>query len=208
MANTFTVVFKDKTANQLSYKLCVKEIRYVIINEVFRNYSICSPRGSLKTLLQLPYDKVMEISEKMAFSQTLSLAVINKTLNDVYYFSRFFKSYKFPWEHEKASLYKKLKLYLHKIHKIAPIFDYQRAKINLKTLHKFFDKSTFWPTISTQLAMTLYITDLKDSYFVEKLILENVRALTYCSAYAFYRTKNKLIEKGVLSKNERYSRGI
>jgi hypothetical protein len=208
MANTFTVIFKDKTKSPLSYKLCLKEIRTNILNALFRNYSICYPRGSLKILSTLPLQKIITLSEEVSISQPLISNIITKTLRNLYYFSSFLKTYKFPWEHRKPLLYNKLKIYLHKIYKIAPLFNYNRAKINLNSLHIFFTKANFWPTISTQLALTLYITDLNDSHFKNKILIENIRAITNCSAYAFYRTKNKMIETGVLNRNERDSRNI
>ncbi|MFX1393520.1 MAG: hypothetical protein ACFFAH_08090 [Promethearchaeota archaeon] len=80
---------------------------------------------------------------------------------------------------------------LHKHYRIAPVFDYNRARANLKTLHKLCSIEAFWPQIPTQIATVIYITDYK-SKNDEKLFQKNLRALCGCSAYAFHRTRNML----------------
>jgi hypothetical protein len=197
MANTFTVVFKDKASKPISYRLYLKEVRISLINALFRRYSICFPRGGINIIKSLSFKKLRKLSEMTSISQPLASTIIHKVLRELYYLSTFFQSYKFPWEHRKSLLFKKSKIYLHKLYKLAPIFNYNRAKTNLKTLHMFFNKASFWPTISTQLAMTIYLTDVNEPFFENKILIENIRAITYCSAYAFYRTKNKMLEKGV-----------
>jgi hypothetical protein len=94
----------------------------------------------------------------------------------------------------------KAKIYLHKAHKMFPVFNYNRAKVNLKALHKFFALEGFWPKISTQIAIVIYITDILDtsSSFSGRLIQKNLRVLCDCSAYAFHRTRNIMKLRNIL----------
>lgn len=89
------------------------------------------------------------------------------------------------------NLNRKVRIYLHKVHRIAPVFDYNRAKKNLGILQTFLSQNSFWPQISTQIAIVIYATD-KNSNNDKKLLQKNIRTLCNCSAYAFHRTKNML----------------
>jgi len=91
--------------------------------------------------------------------------------------------------HSKAQT---LPILLWRLHRIAPVFDYKRAKENTKRLQKKLNQLCFWPQVMTQLAIVLFITDQLDTTQPQKIIQVNLRALCSCSGYAFHRTRNKI----------------
>ena len=74
---------------------------------------------------------------------------------------------------------------------IGTLTDKSVIKENIRILHDIFSKAMFWPKITTQIAITIYITD-KKSDKTDFLLQKNIQAICSCSAYAFHRTRNKL----------------
>ena len=100
---------------------------------------------------------------------------------------------------ERISLRKRIEflyLALEKIHGYAPVFDLDRAMINTEILLEEFDRCCRWPTITTQLALVIFVTDIHDTLVKEKKIRPikqvNIRRMCDVSAYAFHRTRNLL----------------
>jgi hypothetical protein len=87
---------------------------------------------------------------------------------------------------------RKSRIYLHKVHHLAPVFDYGRAVVNLRSLCRLFSQENFFPLVSTQLAIVIYITDELDKNAPKKLMQKNIRYVCSCSAYAFHMAKNRL----------------
>jgi hypothetical protein len=83
-------------------------------------------------------------------------------------------------------------IYLRKLHRLAPIFDFPRAKENARILKHKLDVRCFMPQFTTQLAIVLYVTDLNDLSMETVVKQSNLRILCNCSAYAFHRTRNRL----------------
>ena len=90
---------------------------------------------------------------------------------------------------------RKVRIYLHKLHRLAPVFDYKRARENAKRLEIKLNQLCFRPQTMTQVAIVIYITDLLDKHHSRaffKIIQSNLRVFCNCSAYAFHRTRNKI----------------
>ncbi|TFG08620.1 MAG: hypothetical protein EU539_01780 [Promethearchaeota archaeon] len=166
-----------------------KRIRSELINFLTRNYSLVDDNHDIISILDL---RVVEFPRLIEIPELIASNIIQKFLNDLKILKRFFGYCKL--KHDPTNLSKMVNFYLHKIHRIAPVFNFKRAKINLKSLYLLFSKKNFWPQISTQLAIIIYITDKLDKNFSknEKLMQKNIRLLCNCSAYAFHRTRKKL----------------
>ena len=119
---------------------------------------------------------------------------MNNFLKEVKAFSEMLRSGYIAWTPERKRLFRKVRVYLHKAHKIAPVFDYQRAKKNLELLHVLLGRKFFWPHVPTQLALVIFVTDRKDPNLTNNnfIMQKNLRALCSCSAYAFHMARNKL----------------
>ena len=130
----------------------------------------------------------------MHVPEILVLDIVSKFLIEIKTFSEMLRSGYIAWTPEKKRLYRKVRVYLHKAHKIAPIFDYQRAKKNLELLHILLARNYFWPHITTQLALVIFVTDRNDSNlpFNNYILQKNLRSFCSCSAYAFHMARNKL----------------
>ncbi|MFX1375172.1 MAG: hypothetical protein ACFFA0_05115 [Promethearchaeota archaeon] len=115
---------------------------------------------------------------------------ITRFLVNLVYFRRFLRSYKFTYSYTKSL--RKLIIYLHKLHRLAPVFDYRRARENARILKNILEKYNFLPQFATQLAVVLFATDINDQMVEKNIIQANLRLLCNCSAYAFHRTRNKI----------------
>jgi hypothetical protein len=116
--------------------------------------------------------------------------LMSKILGELKYIREFFK--KNSISYTPFNRLRKMKIYLHKLRRLAPVFDFQRAKQNAQILEKKLNLLCFWPQFMTQIAIVIFVTDLNDSHFKKKIKQTNIRALCDCSAYAFHRTRNKL----------------
>jgi hypothetical protein len=192
-----TLVRGVNSQNGLSESLLVKK---VILDYFFRSESLLDSTG---TVIKLDYLLVENIAKETQISRELVFKAMEEFLRRVVYFKQFLESGLIAWAPEKQQLYRKVRVYLHKAYKIAPVFDYQRAKKNLELLHMLLSRNFFWPHIPTQLALVIFVTDrnapsiTNNSFILQK----NIRALCSCSAYAFHMARNKLgINKlGVIS---------
>ena len=162
-----------------------------VLNYFFRFESFANNSNEYKELSHLIVGKIVKetnlpdfvvlntvfefLSEATQFSQTLRLGLVS-------------------WGSGEKSVLRQAKFYLRKVHKIAPVFDYTRAVSNLEILHKLLKKSFFWLRISTQLALTLFVTDRNDLTRTknEYILQKNLRIFCACSAYAFHMARKKL----------------
>ena len=140
------------------------------------------------SLITLSKEDLVILSSEINFSYP----IINKFVNDFFWQLKHFKRFLHNCKIKYASGTKKALIYLHKIYKLLPVFDYRRAKANLKTLYKLCSRENFWPSISTQLAIVIYITDKLDKNKQKQLMQKNIRTICNCSAYAFHEAKNNL----------------
>ncbi|MBD3198209.1 MAG: hypothetical protein GF317_24380 [Candidatus Lokiarchaeota archaeon] len=202
MANTFSVAIKDLQGNNLKYIIEISEVYQKITNTLLRTRSIAINKHGTHFITNIS-DKVSLIINKTHF---IPLNIIRKTiskfLKDIDNFTKFLNRCNIRYGPSKSSAYRTSRIYLHKLHRIAPVFDYSKAIINLKSLQRFCHQTSRWPRITTQLALVIYITDKNNINEIEKLQNINIRIITNCSAYAFYNLRNILIDEGVLAKDE------
>jgi len=175
------------TASDVLLRKVPRNAERMVLNTLFRDYCFFSPSQKIRVLTTQEYNK---IAVTTGFSPVLIHSTISKFLVNLIYFRRFLRSYQFTYGYTKSL--KKLNLYLHKFHKIAPIFDYSRAKENARRLKKLLNQLCFMPQFTTQLAIVIFVTDINDKRFEKKIVQTNLRNLCNCSAYAFHRTRNRL----------------
>ena len=189
--NTSEAVFlvkKVEMPSELSKRFIVKKR---VLDHFFRCESLTKGDNSV---IELSHILVKNIAGQTHIPDILVLDIMSKFLKEVKAFSEMLRSGYIAWTPERKRLYRKVGVYLHKAHKVAPIFDYQRAKKNLELLHVLLGRKFFWPRIPTQLALVIFITDRNDPNLANnKYILQkNLRAFCSCSAYAFHMARNKL----------------
>ncbi|MFX1337753.1 MAG: hypothetical protein ACFFDK_04020 [Promethearchaeota archaeon] len=163
-----------------------KESEIKVLNYIFRNISLINNNNMIKLITENEYIK---ISLEMKISKHLVRFYTENLFHNIKSLRKFLDKNKI--KHNPKNLNRKVRIYLHKVHRIAPIFDYKRAKKNLRILQSFLVLNSFWPRISTQIAIIIYATD-KNSSNNKRILQKNIRTLCNCSAYAFHRTKNIL----------------
>lgn len=202
MTNTFTVHLRSNLpSDPLRYDINTKSLREHILGKLFRTKPILKDTNSLKIKESISPKVLQSIAQGEIITESLANAIIARSLSQLRRFSRFMGIYAITWGHTPAAHYRKARIYLHKIHKIAPVFNYQRATFNLHSLQTFFRRASIWPHLSTQLALTIYITN-RNAHPSNPILPSNVRALSHCSAYAFYKNRTMLLKKGVLTEYE------
>ncbi len=160
-----------------------------VLNYIFRNVPFT--RANKITLLSL--DKYRGIRNALNTPISTIRKVFNTFVVDLIHFKMF--QHKFPIGAGLKSPVRKTQVYLRKIYRIAPVFDYKRAKFNAKSLAKILDRINYWPQIMTQVAVTLFITEFNRSKLNQEYnpISQNkICILCDCSPYAFHRCRNKI----------------
>ena len=166
------------------------KLNNIILNYLFRNISFINNNNKL--IKNYNPSEYLKISSKTHVSTLIIKETIENFLINLKNFKKFLKNCKI--QHDPKNLNRKIRIYLHKINCIAPVFNYNRARKNLEILQSLLAKKNFWPTMSTQIAVVIYITDKNDESFPEneKILQKNIRTLCNSSAYAFHRTRNIL----------------
>ena len=159
----------------------------IILNYLFRNFSFATNKENIRVITISEYDL---ISEALNVPKSLVHKFISRFLVDLQLFKNFL--IKNPEILKSKDQERKVRIYLHKLYRLAPIFDYKRARENARILKKKLDHLFFWPQMMTQIAVTIFITDILDKDTTPKMIQANLRTLCSCSAYAFHRTRNKV----------------
>ena len=172
-------IFPNKAFN-------IKSVKKIILDYFLRNFYFDNCEDKKNNSKSFILEK---IASKFLLPKQIIEPIIRNFLLDIRYFNIFINSCKI--RHNPLSLERQIKVYLYKVHRIAPVFDYKRALVNLKSLLILCKKYNFWPQISTQLACIIYITDVKD-LIEKKIIQKNIRRITGCSAYAFHKVRNVL----------------
>jgi hypothetical protein len=163
-----------------------KESKKIILNYVFRNISLINTNNMVKEITESEYIK---ISSEINISKHIIKYHLEMLFYNMKTMRNFLSTYKI--KHNPKKINQKARIYLHKVYRIAPVFDYNRAKKNLRILQSFLQYNSFWPHITTQIALIIYATDKKGKDH-KKILQKNIRALCNCSAYAFHRSKNIL----------------
>ncbi|TXT60876.1 MAG: hypothetical protein BAJALOKI2v1_70028 [Promethearchaeota archaeon] len=167
-------------------------MRRFLLNRVFRYHKI---EEGMTTLSEEEYNELAAISQ-IPLQEVKG--IIERFLREMTHIERFFRTCDLLTSSNPDKLEKRLRIYLHKCYRIAPIFDYHRAKKNLARLQKFFKLEGYWQKITTQITFTIYITDKNNQKKHRKIIQKNLRNLTSCSAFAFHRLINQLKRKGII----------
>ena len=164
--------------------------RQVVLNYLFRNITFDPNNEKVRALTDSEYN---QISEATNVPKIIIHRIISGFLIDLIRIKKFFRinAKLFCSRHQT----RKVRVYLHKLHRLAPVFDYNRARENAKRLEIKLSQLCFRPQIMTQVAVVIFITDLLDNKFAQahyKIIQSNLRVFCNCSAYAFHRTRNKI----------------
>ncbi|MFW9951872.1 MAG: hypothetical protein ACFFKA_17280 [Candidatus Thorarchaeota archaeon] len=162
-----------------------------ILNYFFRHESLIDDNNNVRTDYSLNLDK---IAEKTNTSRNVVLYIFNSFLREMKDFHAYLTTRFENWAPGRRHIYEKLSIYLKKLYITAPIFNYQRAKKNIDVLHYLLSNSFYWPHITTQLALLVFVTDRNDPNIKEKayILQKNLRMLCTCSAYAFHCARNRL----------------
>ncbi|MFX0002942.1 MAG: hypothetical protein ACFE9C_05760 [Candidatus Hodarchaeota archaeon] len=175
----YTKYFKDAEA-----------YRPVILDYLFRHICFVTHGEKVRVITNSEYNL---ISKETQIPKVLVQKFISRFLDDLIGIRKFLK------ENQRLLCSRhqdrKVRIYLHKLYRLAPVFDYKRARENAHRLELKLDQLFFRPQIMTQLAIVIFITDLLDSHpsrRVDKIVQSNLRVLCSCSAYAFHRTRNKI----------------
>lgn len=181
--------FKIKNVEEYYSTFYVSQHRFklIILNYLFRNFSFATSKENVRVITISEYDK---ISEALNVPKPLVHKFISRFLVDLQLFKNFLVDN--PEILKSKNQDRKIRIYLHKLHRLAPIFDYKRARENAQILKKKLDHLFFWPQVMTQIATIIFITDILDKDTTPKMIQANLRTLCSCSAYAFHRTRNKV----------------
>ena len=177
---------KEKKLPQISNRKFKSVVLNILLRHKFLRLSSNETAGIVS---KNSFDK---ISRWTNFSQDFVKQVVRRYLFDVENYKKFVQNSKFKWPYELDQSWKKASIYLRKMHRIAPVFDYERARINLRTLQQALYKKRFWPRLSTQLSVTIRVTDMLDKNYEEKLVQSYVRYMCKSSAFAYHKTKNLL----------------
>ncbi|MCK4829999.1 hypothetical protein KA005_80510, partial [bacterium] len=137
------------------------------------------------TLITRSDQELADIAEKIGLPYNQVYMYIRQFLAQVAYFRKLSQGCKI--RRGSGNMERKTRIYLHKIHRFAPVFDYKRARLNLRALCRLFSRQRHFPSISTQLALVIYITDELDKDKKDKLLQKNIRSICSSSAYAFHK---------------------
>ena len=189
--NTSESIFLVKNLEVLSESSKRFLVKKRVLDHFFRSESLTNGDNSV---IELSHFLVKNIAKQTRVPEILVLDIMNKFLKEVKAFSELLRSGYIAWTPERKRLYRKVRVYLHKAHKIAPVFDYQRAKKNLELLHVLLGRKFYWPHVPTQLALIIFVTDRNDPNLANNnyILQKNLRAMCSCSAYAFHMARNKL----------------
>jgi hypothetical protein len=179
MGEYYANYFKDKNTH-----------RSYILDYLFRTFTFVNRGEKIRVITNGEYE---QISRDLNVPLVLIHKVISRFLVDLIRIKMFFRHNTLLLRNRNQGV--KVRIYLHKLHRLAPVFDYNRARENVKRLQMKLDQLCFRPQIMTQVAIVLFITDLLDDHPFRtdsKIIQSNLRVLCNCSAYAFHRTRNKL----------------
>ena len=162
-------------------------IRQFLLNRIFRYYKLPEDTSPF------PEDLYNELSAISQIPVKEVKAILFTFLKEMEFTSKFLKSCDLLSSADPS----KSRIYLHKCYRIAPIFDYKRARENLYQLQEFFKLEGYWQKITSQITFAIYITDKKNPLAHRKIKQNNLQRFTSCSAYAFHRLINRLKSRGI-----------
>ncbi len=163
------------------------DLRPFLLNNLFRQVSFATYNQNVSSLRPLEYNKLASTTK---LPVKIIYPIVKGFLVELVYFKRFLRKHAFSYN-ETAEL-DELITFLNKVHKLAPVFDFKRAKENARILKIKLQEICFFPQFTTQLAIVVFVTDLNDKYHKKRIVQANLRLLCNCSPYSFHRTRNKL----------------
>ena len=169
------------------YYKAQRRLKPMVLNHLFRNICFITHRGGIRAITQAEYKKINDATE---IPVQLIHKFISNFLIDLIRFKKFLFESKSVLKTKNQA--RTVQVYLHKLYRLAPVFDHKRARENAKILRIKLDRLFFWPRVMTQIAVVIFITDLLDKSQPQRIIQANLRALCSCSAYAFHRTRNRV----------------
>ncbi len=122
------------------------KVRNTVLNCLFRDYSFFT---QFQEVRELPLIELRDIAGSTKIPVKIVDSVVSKFLSELKYAREFFKS--IPISYTPFSHLRKIKIYLHKLRRLAPVFDFQRAKQNAQILEKKLNLLCFWPQFMTQI---------------------------------------------------------
>lgn len=193
------VVKPSKILKSVKRELIIdRELKIRLLNCLFRYISFIDGNENLRTISDIEC-KVLSSKTKIPVYKVRRM--LDQFLDDLKHFKEFLRSGLLSYSISDQA--RKVRIYLHKVYRLAPVFDYKRARENTRRLKLKFDQLLFWPQVMTQVAVIIFITDYLDKKWSDnKLLQTNLRVLCDCSAYAFHRTRNKIGLQQMLLKSQ------
>ena len=163
----------------------------IVLNYLFRKKSFVDSHENIVVLSDFTIKK---ISQEVNVPFNTTEGIINQCLLNIFYFKRALNCVRFIWNNDMEKLKRRLRVYLYKAYRIAPVFDYKRARTNSEILITLMNRSCYFPRFTTQLALLIFVTDMNNQHkiFNTPILQRNLRAFCDCSAFAFHRARNKL----------------
>ncbi len=158
-----------------------------ILNYLFRYITFTTRREEIRAIPRILY---RQMSNKLKIDISIVHHIVSRFLVDLIRIKKFINENVYVlYSKNRATL---VRSYIHKFYRLAPVFDYNRARENAKILRMKLDAHYFWPRVTTQVAVVIYITDKLDPSQKDKILQSNLRSLCNCSAYSFHQTRNKI----------------
>lgn len=168
-------------------------LKSVVINYLVQNFSLIDNNRKIRELTESELNAIAEETNCFIF---LVRKVVKEFTSNLVNFNKFLKNCKV--RHDPKNSNKKVRTYLRKVYRLAPVFDYNRARKNLEILQFHLAQRGMWLKISSQLAIVMYATDknevnVRDKKIIQKRIIQkNILTMCCCSAFAFHRARNEL----------------
>lgn len=159
----------------------------LILDFLYRNVSFLTEKEKIRAISNKKY---MKISKVLNVSVDLIHRFISRFLVDLIRIKQYLNDVENRLLSKNQAFY--IRTQLHHLYRLAPVFDYKRAKENAKILEIRLEALFFWPRMTTQVAIIIFITDFLDPLHKNKIIQSNLRSFCNCSVYAFHRTRNKI----------------
>ncbi len=169
-----------------------KQQKLNILNYLFRHIPFTTRREEIRAIPKILY---REMSSKLEIDTDTIHRIVGRFLVDLIRIKKGINTKALNesgyvlYSKNKSTL---IRSYLHKFYRLAPVFDFNRARENSRILQLKLDRLSFWPKVTTQLAVIIYVTDKLDHTQKDKILQTNLRPFCNVSAYAFHRTRNKL----------------
>lgn len=162
-----------------------------VLNHVLRKYSIATSRKPFDLVGFFSDRDYWDIAEHTNVPRIVVQAIVERFLRELYFFLSFLEENSITWEHDLTKFTRKMQVLLYRYYRMTRAFNYRRAKQNMATMHQIFARANFWPKITTQLAVVIFITDRKSSR-PDALLQKNIQTMCSCSAYAFHGARNRI----------------